>query len=146
MAYRLASSFRVAVIAVSAAAAMDVHVRALSVQDLEQHVALSIDLLELSVAEWTERVAVPAGDSAEARAEARAAIEKKFKAERAKLYERYLTSDKAHMTFFATHGADVDGYFEEHPEVKERIDTLSQTLRTLVAQAESGGGPPGAPR
>lgn len=146
MAHRLASSFRLAVIAVCAAAAVAVNVHARSVQDLEQHVALSIDLLELSVADWTERAAVPTGDSAETRAAARAAIEKKYKTERAKLYERYLTNDKAHMAFFATHAAEVAGYFEDHPEVKERIDTLSQTLRTLVAQAESGGGPPGAPR
>lgn len=144
MAHRPVSSLSVAVLGVLMVAASGAHIRAVSAQDLEHHMALSIELLELSVAEWQERVALPASESAEARAAALAAIEKKFKAERVRLYDNYSTNATAHLRFFATNAAEVDQYLEEYSEVKTRIDSLTQTLRNLVAQAESPGGPPGA--
>jgi hypothetical protein len=140
------SSVRAAVAAALLIAAVDGYMRPVFAQDLEQHVQLSIELLELSVTEWRERIAVPADSSAESRAAALAAIEKKFKAERSTLYERYSTSEAEQLTFFASHATEVEDYFAEHTEVKARIDELSQTLRTLIAQAESPGGPSGASR
>jgi hypothetical protein len=144
MTHRHLTSVRAAVVGALIIAAADM--RPLLAQDLEQHVQLSIELLELSVSEWRERIALPADSSAEARAAALAAIEKKFKTERSNLYGRYTTSETAHLTFFASHANEVEGYFAEHTEVKARIDELSQTLRTLIAQAESPGAPSGASR
>jgi hypothetical protein len=140
------SSVRAAIVGALIIAAADGSMRPAFAQDLEQHVQLSIELLELSVTEWRERIAVPADSSAEARAAALAAIAKKFKTERTNLYERYSTSETAQLTFFASHANEVEDYFAEHTEVKARIDELSQTLRTLIAQAESPGGPSGASR
>jgi hypothetical protein len=108
-------------------------------QTLEQQVALSVQLLELSVAEWQERVAIAPADGTDgmARSQALAAVEKKYKSERARLHETYSISVTAHLTFFARHGADVEAYLEENPDVKARIDGLSQTLRNLITNEES---------
>lgn len=140
------SSLRAAVVAALLIGAGGGYMRPVFAQDLEQHVQLSIELLELSVTEWRERIALPADSSAEARAAALAAIEKKFKSERSNLYERYSTSETAQLTFFASHANEVEDYFAENTEVKARIDELSQTLRTLIAQAESPRAPSGASR
>jgi hypothetical protein len=121
--------------------------RPVAAQDLEQHVALNIQTLELSVTEWQERLAVPASDDAEARAAALAAIDKKYKAERDRLYDSYGTTSKAHLAFFGAHAAEVAAYLEDNPEIKTRIDSLSQTVRSLVEQAEARpGGAPGVPQ
>jgi hypothetical protein len=114
----------------------------LAAQTLEQHVELSVQLLELSVAEWQERVAIPPADGADAqaRSQALAALEKKYKSERARLHQVYSISVTAHLTFFARHGADVEAYLEVNPDVKARIDALNQTLRNLITNEESGPG------
>jgi hypothetical protein len=140
------SPIRAAVAGALIIAALDSFAPQASAQELAQHVDLSIQLLELSVAEWEERLAVPATDSAETRAAALAAIEKKYKTERERAYERSVTTASAHLAFFATNAAKVEEYLEEFPEVKTRIDSLSQTVRDLIARAESPGGPPGGPQ
>jgi hypothetical protein len=110
-------------------------------QTLEEQVALSVELLELSVEEWRERNAVAAAEGADeaSRAAALLAVEKTFRTARARLYERYVTTAADHLTFFARHAAEVDEYLADNPEIADRIDSLSRTLRTLIGGEESKG-------
>jgi len=149
MTHRPSSYLRVAALGTLVAAALFVVPTRLAAQELEQQVELSVQLLELSVAEWKERADVPAANGADgsARSAALAALEKKYKAERARLYESHFTSATAHLTFFATHADEVAAYLEENPDIKSRIDSLSQTLRSLITQEESKGAvAPGVPQ
>ena|SRR5688572_9400516 len=107
---------------------------------VEQHVALSVELLEASVAEWQERVALAAAEmDAEARDKARASIASKYKAVRDSLYERYQTTQLSHLAFAGAHRADIEAYLDDTPDVKARIDSLTQTLRSLISQHEASG-------
>ena len=141
MAHRPASYLRVALLGALVATALHGTIRLMAAADLEQHVELSVQLLELSVAEWGERAAVPPASDTdeETRAAALAAVEKKFKSERARLYESYVTSASEHLAFFAKHAADVDEYLADHPETKNHIESLNQTLRSLITSDESKG-------
>jgi len=107
---------------------------------VEQHVALSIELLEASVGEWQERLALATAQmDAEARDKARASLAAKYKAVRDALYERYQTTSPSHLAFAGSHRADIDAYLDEAPEIKARIDSLTQTLRSLIEQHEASG-------
>ena len=138
MAYQ--TSFpRTAVLCAVIAVILHGGIRPLAAQGVGQQVELSVVLLELSVAEWGERNAVPSTDGANARSVALAAVEKKFKTERASLYQSYFTNAPEHLAFFAKHAAEVDEYLADHPDIKGRIDALSKTLRSLITSDESKG-------
>lgn len=109
-------------------------------QTIDGQVALSIELLELSVGEWTERNAAAAGEGDEAaKAAAMEAVKAKYGRERAERYRNYSTSAPEHLAFFAKHAAEVEEYLNDHPEIKGRIDELNQTLRNLIVAGESAG-------
>jgi hypothetical protein len=109
-------------------------------QAIDLQVALSIDLLELSVGEWTERNAAAAGDGDEqAKAAATEAARRKYERLRAERYSSYGTSRPEHLEFFARHATEVQEYLADHPEIKGRIDALTETLRSLIAVGESAG-------
>jgi hypothetical protein len=140
MAHRSASNVRLALVGALVTAAVYTNVQPLAAQSLEQHVALSVELLELSVAEWRERAAVPSADDEQARAAALSAVDKKFKTERSRLYLAYLTTASDHLAFFAKHAADLAEYLADNPGIKARIDALNVTLRSLISPEESKGG------
>jgi hypothetical protein len=148
MAHRPASYVRIAFVGALVVTALHGNTRPLAAASLEQHVGLSVQLLELSVAEWRERTAIPPADSTDGptRAAAMAVVEKKFKTERARLYLSYFTTASDHLAFFAKHAADVDEYLTDHPEIKSRIDALNVTLRNLINPEESRGGATSEPR
>jgi hypothetical protein len=110
---------------------------------IDAHVALSVKLLELSVAEWQERAAVPAAaDPADpARAAALADIARRFKAERDRVYRESGTTAADVVVFAAKHAADVDDHLAANPEIKGHIDALNQTLRSLTGIEESKAAP-----
>jgi hypothetical protein len=141
MAHRPASYLRVALLGALVTATGYASVQPVAAQSLEQHVALSVELLDRSVAEWRERAAVPSaeGGDEQARAAALSAVEKKFKTERTRLYLTYGTTASDHLAFFAKHTAAVAEYLAENPEIKARIDSLNVTLRTLITSDESKG-------
>ena len=134
MGRRLSLPHRVAA-AVALIVALAVISRPARAQDVGLQVELSVSLLELSVAEWRERNAVPADDQA-ARDAALVTIEKKFEGERARLYRKYFTTAADHLAFFGQHTPDVEEYLAENPDVDERIKALQQTLRALIGIEE----------
>ena len=129
-----------AALVLAAAAAARAGEPAATEPTVERHVALSVELLEASVAEWQERVALATAemDAAE-RDKARAALEAKYKAVRGRLYEQYQTNSPAHLAFAGAHRAEIDAYLDDAPEIKARIDSLTQALRSLVGQHEASG-------
>jgi hypothetical protein len=112
-------------------------------QDLDRHVALSVQMLEIAVAEWRDRLALPPRSEPDARAAALAALEKQYKTERQQVFQQFGTSQPEHLAFFGRHASDVEAYLDEHPEIKERTETLTQQLRSLIAQDEAQAKPPG---
>jgi hypothetical protein len=112
-------------------------------QDVERHVALSLQLLDVAVAEWRERLALPPRTEPAARAAAVAELEKRYKAIRQQVFQQFGTAQSDHLAFFGRHARDVEAYFDEHFEIKERAETLTQELRSLIAQDEAQAKPPG---
>jgi len=110
---------------------------------IDAHVALSVALLELSVDEWRERVAVPAAvnPADRGRAAALASIAKRFKAQRDRIYRKWGSTAAAEVVFSAKHAADIEDYLEVNPQIKGHIDVLSQTLRGLTDLEESKTAP-----
>ena len=109
-------------------------------QAIDQQVALSIELLELSVGEWTElNAAAGSSGDEQARAAAVEAVRTTYERLRNERYASYATSAPEHLAFFAKHAPEVEEYLAEHPELKGRIEELSQAIRNLIAAGESAG-------
>jgi hypothetical protein len=110
--------------------------KALSV---EEYCRLSIELLQASVEEWRERVAVASRfpHDQSSRRSGLNAVAKKYKRVRRNACAQYGASPRELLNFMAENKEKVDSYLQSNHDVRLAIDSLTSELHSLVAQYES---------
>jgi chromosome segregation ATPase len=114
------------------------------------YVEMTQSLLELSLAEWQERIDAATRKKGDRKELLRALedVSKRYRARREEVYGRYQMSPAADLRYASDHRAEIEGYLEENAELRDALDSLKARLEALIQQFESAMSGPteGAPR
>jgi hypothetical protein len=133
---RLLSTFFFTSLLLGLAAAPEARQSGLTV---EAYCQLTKSLMESSVQEWEERVEVATshqGDRKELAAKLEAVTERR-RPQRDEVYSQYGLNPGADLRYASEHRAEIEGYLEENPEVREALDSLKTRVNTLIQQFEA---------
>lgn len=112
---------------------------------VEDYCGLTKSLMELSVKEWEERAQVAAANKGDRKTQAAKLEEvaKEYRPQRGEVYARYGMTPSEDLRFASEHRSEIADYLDEHPEVRDSLDSLKARIDALIEQVESAA--PAAP-
>lgn len=137
---RVRCCFVILVLCCSFGGAVRAQSRDLSVED---YCRMTISLMQLSVAEWQERVPVAEKIKTDRRKleSALQPVTKKYRDQRAEALKQFGMDQQTYLQYSTEHKTEIDGYLEDNPEVQQAIEDLRKQIDRLIEQFESLASP-----
>jgi hypothetical protein len=107
---------------------------------IENYCQLTKSLMELSVREWRDRLGVASEQKQGARKEIIKSLDKitsQYRKSQNQLYKQYGIGRRSYLHYGSDHKAEIEGYLEEHQDVKGEIESIREQINGLIQQFES---------
>lgn len=106
---------------------------------VEDYCRLTQSLMELSVKEWEQRADLAAtskGDRKKLTAKLEA-VTKEYRPLREEVYSQYGMTSAEDLRYASEHQSEIADYLDEHPDIRDSIDSLKARINALIEQVES---------
>ena len=112
---------------------------------VEDYCDMTKSLMELSVKEWEERARVAAANKGDRKTQTAKLEEvtKEYRPLREEVYGRYGMTPQEDLRYASEHRQGIADYLDEHPEVRDSLDSLKARIDALIERVESAAPPEG---
>lgn len=111
---------------------------------VEDYCRLTQSLMELSVKEWEQRADLAAtnkGDRKQLAAKLEA-VTKQYRPLRVEVYSQYGLTPAEDLRYASDHRSEIADYLDEHPDIRDSIESLKARINALIEQVEAAAPTP----
>jgi hypothetical protein len=107
---------------------------------IENYCQLTKSLMELSVREWRDRLSAAGEQKQATRKEMIKSLDKvasQYRKSQNQLYKQYGIGRRSYLHYASDHKTEIEGYLEEHQDVRGEIESLREQINGLIQQFET---------